>query len=246
MYPITAVALWNLLRLDSVALMQKPLPGCLFFLAILVLLAMAAIAQDLPVDTTNNSRDTASSKISKDILASHGFRFDDKKQPMCRINGPEGPCDVEAFVAGETDKDKNGHTCAKLDRSTYLGHCSGGKLDGFSIVIADGSAKGTKEAFVSYFLEGHIAYPTLTSFLAADMNFGVDDLNCKIGKLEAPRCGYGCVYFGKWDHSAERCGRFSQIYGADIFTDSNAQKLRDGTFDLSHYRAKFFDFLQRQ
>jgi len=156
---------------------------------------------------------------------------------MCKISGPEGPCRVEAFVWGETTKnDEARFTCKKLDRATYVGHCVKGKLDGLSLVIADGSKKLVKEAHISYFDEGRIAYPTLTSFLAGDNNFGV---------MEKGR-GYGCVYFGKWDKSSERCGLFTEIYGKDIFTESNAQKLRDGTFDLEHYRAKFLDFIQRK
>jgi hypothetical protein len=54
------------------------------------------------------------------------------------------------------------------------------------------------------------------------------------------------VYFGKWDKSSERCALFTEIYGKDIFTESNAQKLRDGTFDLNYYRAKFLEFMQQK
>ena len=213
-------------------------------LAVPFLLVVIAIAQDRPADTATSSQAPAPLNLSKDVLFSHGFRFDHKKWPMCRLQGPEGPCDVEAFVIGETNNDNGAHRCAKLDRSTYVGSCVGGKLEGLSIVIADGSTKQAKEAFISYFVEGRIAYPALTSFLTGNTNFGVDDLKCKVGKMEiSTRCGYGCVYFGKWDKSAERCGHFSEMYGADIFTEPNAQKLRDGTFDLSHYRAKFFDFI---
>src|SRR4029077_11963386 len=81
-----------------------------------------------------------SEKISNDVLASNGFSFADQSRPMCEITGPEGPCRVEAFVAGETTQnDEARFTCKKLDRATYVGHCSKGKLDGLSLVIADGS-----------------------------------------------------------------------------------------------------------
>ena len=226
--------------------MERALSVRAFCFALLFLFVVVAVAQNRPADTLTGSSNPSPVIISKDALVSHGFRFDDKKRSLCRVQGPEGPCDVEAFVSGETKNDDGAYTCAKLDRSTYVGHCVEGKLEGLSIVVADGSTKQAKEAFISYFLNGRIAYTTLTSFLAGDANFGVDDLKCKLGKQEFPRCGYGCVYFGKWDRSTERCGRFSEMYGADIFTDSNAQKLREGTFDLSHYRARFFDFIQRK
>jgi hypothetical protein len=144
---------------------------------------------------------------------------------------------------GETNNDNSANRCTKLDRSTYVGSCVDGKLEGLSIVIADGTTKQAKEAFISYFVKGRMAYPALTSFLTGDTNFGVDDLACKVGKMEVTRCGYGCVYFGKRDKSAERCGRFSEMFGPDIFSEPNALKLRDGTFDLSNYGAKFSDFI---
>ena len=186
------------------------------------------------------------SSVSKKELTSHGFRFDEEKWPLCKVEGPEGPCEVEAFVYGEAHDDKTAHTCSKLDKATYVGHCVRGKLEGLSLVTADGTTKQAKEAFVSYFLGGRITYPALTSLLTKDLNLGAQDLKYKVGNLEAPRCGYGCVYFGKWDRSVERCGRFSEIFGADLFTESNARKLRDGTFDLSHYNAKFLEFLDRK
>jgi hypothetical protein len=218
----------------------------LLCMAIPFLLLFPAIAQDHPADKSSSSQESAPLTISKEILLSHDFRFDDKKWPMCRVQGPEGPCDVEAFVYNETTNDNTAHNCTKLDRSTYVGHCVKGKLEGLSLIVVDGTTKQFKQAVITYFLGGRIVYPALTSFLTGDINFGVQDVKCKVGKLDSPRCGYGCVYFGKWDKSAERCGRFSEIYGADIFTDSNAQKLRDGTFDLNHYRAKFFEFIERK
>jgi len=122
---------------------------------------------------------------------------------MCKISGPEGPCRVEAFGHNETTTDTTGYTCSKLDRATYVGHCVKGKLDGLSLVIADGNKKRTKEAYMSYFNEGRIAYPALSSFLAGDINFGATEKGRS----------YGCIYFGKWDKSTERCALFIEIYG---------------------------------
>lgn len=183
---------------------------------------------------SSNTPQARPAKISEDILVKHGFSFDDEKRDMCKISGPEGPCRVEAFVSSEKTTDEDSWTCSKLDRASYVGHCVHGKLEGLSVVTADGSTKEVKEAFFSYFLKGRIAYPALRSILAGDLNLGVQE----------QKESYGCVYFGKWDRSAERCGRFTQIYGADFFTETNAQKLRDGTFDLSYYNAKFLDFLK--
>jgi hypothetical protein len=192
-----------------------------------------SMAQDNQNGTTS---DTTNPKASKDVLASHGFIFADQSRPMCKISGPEGPCKVEAFAHGEIKIDEAKYTCGKLDRATYVGECVKGKLNGFSLVIADGSKKRTKEAYLSYFDEGRIAYPALTSFLIDDRNFGVDE-NAR---------SYGCVFFSKWDKTRERCARFIDVYGEEFFTDSNAQSLRDGTFPVDKYRTKFFDFLQRK
>jgi len=196
----------------------------LAILGLIILLAASLFAQNFGT-------------ISDDALASNGFSFADQSRPMCKITGPDGPCRVEAFVAGETTKDdKARYTCKKLDRATYVGNCSNGKLEGLSLVIADGSKKLSKEAYISYVHEGRIAYPALTSWLTGNGNFGVEE----------KRRSYGCVYFGKWDKSSERCALFIQIYGKDLFTDSNAQKLRDGTFELDKYRAEFLDFMRRK
>lgn len=184
----------------------------------------------------SGSGPAADSEISRDVLASNGFSFADGKRPMCKINGPEGPCEVEAFAHGETPNDDAKFKCSKLDRATYAGHCTNGKLHGLSLVVADGGKKLHKEAYISYFDGGRIAYPALTSFLVDDGNFGVTES----GK------SYGCVYFGKWDKTSERCSLFVQIYGKDLFTESNAEKLRDGTFDLDVYRAKFLEFMRQK
>jgi len=213
-------------------LLQRPLLFC----SLLLIIASVACFQPRHAPSNPPSPASIPVSISEDSLGSRGFSFDDRELPMCKISGPEGTCRVEAFVFWEKTTDEAAFTCRKLDRASYLGRCVDGKLDGVSVVIADGSAKQAREAFISYFHEGRIAYPVLTSYLTGDLNFGVQE------KSE----GYGCVYFGEWDESAKRCGRFTEIYGPDIFTESNAQKLRDGTFDLSHYRAKFLEFARQK
>jgi hypothetical protein len=203
------------------------------FITLVPLVFFCSQAQDKQLSSTT---DEPPMKVSNDVLASHGFTFADHKRAMCEISGPEGPCGVEAFVAEETQVDEARYTCSKLDRATYIGHCVKGKLDGFSLVTADGSKKNTREAFLSYFDEGRLAYPALKSFLVGTNNLGVEEKGQS----------YGCVYFGKWDRSSERCSFFIQIYGKDLFTESNAQKLRDGTFDFPSYRAKFLESMQQK
>jgi len=209
------------------------LPQTLLSITTLLLISLCSQAQDKQLGSTP---DEPSEKVSTDVLASNGFTFAAQKRPMCEISGPEGPCGVEAFVGEELQVDEARYSCSKLDRATYTGHCVKGKLDGFSLVTADGSKKNTRQAFLSYFDEGRLAYPALTSFLVGTVNLGVEEK----GK------SYGCVYFGKWDRSSERCPLFIQIYGKDLFTEPNAQKLRDGTFDLSYYRVKFLEFMQQK
>lgn len=211
----------------------------LSLLLLLLLFSLCPQAQDgaeRPAETSSGSPDATPVKIPNNILVSSGFSFAAQPRPMCTIDGPEGRCAIEAFSSGETKVDTSSLTCGKLDRATYVGHCLNGKLDGLSLVFADGSKKRVKEAYMSYFDGGRIAYPALTSFLAGDANFGVAELTKS----------YGCVYFGKWDKSSERCALFIEIYGGGLFTESNAQKLRDGSFDLDLYRAKFLEFMQRK
>jgi len=175
--------------------------------------------------------------LSKNILLSRGFGFDDQPRAMCSIKGPDGRCQVEAFVFGELRQDPAAYTCSKLDRASYVGHCVDGALQGISVVIADGTTKVGRQALVSYFCMGRMAYPALTSYLDGNQsNFGVREKSMS----------YGCVYFGKWDNASTRnsCPRFMDIYGSDIFTESNAQGLREGTFNLSHYGAKFIEYAQ--
>jgi TonB family protein len=204
------------------------------YVLIILLASFSLQAQDDANNSaTQSDGDPDAVPLRIDDLVSHGFSFDDQKWPMCEVTGSEGACHVEAFVFGEkAPSDETAHTCTKLDKARYVGHCVRGRLEGLSIVIADGS---TKEAYVSYFLDGRIAYPALTSSFSGNLNFGVLEKSIS----------YGCVYFGRWDASAKRCGRFTAIYSDDIFTESNAQELRDGTFDLSHYRVKFLDFMQQ-
>jgi hypothetical protein len=203
------------------------------FIIIQPLVFFFSQAQDKQLGST---ADEPPAKVSKHVLSLNGFSFADHEHPMCEISGPEGPCSVEAFVFGETNSDQARFTCSKLDRATYVGHCVKGKLDGFSLVIADGSKKLTRQAFLSYVDEGRLAFPALTSYLVGTNNFGVAEKGQS----------YGCVYFGKWDFASDRCAFFIQIYGKELFTESNAQKLRDGTFDFPYYRTKFLEFVQRK
>lgn len=129
---------------------------------------------------------------------------------MCSINGSGGSCQVQAFVFAELSQDPYAYTCNKLDRATYVGQCVGGALEGVSVVIADGTTKETREAFVSYFSRGKIAYPSLTAYLDGDdLNFGVREKSSS----------YGCVYFGRWNRSDtdDRCLKLKTVYGNDIF-----------------------------
>jgi len=222
--------------LHEVALLRKT--NRVFAVSSLLLISLCSQAQDAadPSFKTFGTDPDSAPKVSNDVLAANGFSFSGQHRPMCEISGSEGRCRVEAFVSGETKVDEASLTCAKLDRATYVGRCSHGKLDGLSLVIADGSKKEVKEAFISYFSQGKMAYPAITSVLERIPNFGVQEL----------RQSYGCVYFGKWDKSGERCAQFIIIYGMDLFTESNAQNLRNGTFDLDIYRTKFLEFMGRK
>ena len=203
-------------------------------LTVLILLMVSFSSQ--AQDKASNASDVSTVRFSEKVLASKGFTFSGWKLPMCQISGPEGTCQVEAFQNGEANIDETRYTCSKLDQATYFGHCVNGKLEGPSIVIADGSTKRTKEAYISYFDKGRIAYPALTSFLTGNANFGVQE----------QQKSYGCVYFGRWDRTDESCAQFVKIYGKDLFTESNAQGLRDGTFHFDEYRTKFFEFMQQK
>jgi TonB family protein len=197
---------------------------------------VAAISRNLQAqDRSSDANETSvSASVSADALNSHGFSFDDHERPMCKIEGPEGVCRVEAFVSGEKSSDSDAHSCNKLNKATYFGHCVGGKLDGLSLVIADGSSKSNKESFLSYFSRGRMAYPAVTSYFDGSLSFGVKEI----------MSSYGCVYFGKWDRSEERCKALIDVYGVDLFSESNAQKLRDGAFDLDRYRTRFMAYIQ--
>lgn len=181
------------------------------------------------------------SGVDERALRSRGFELDPTPHTMCFISGPGGPCRVEAFVWSERTKDPLAHTCAKLNKATYTGSCVEGALDGVALLIADGTGKLSKEAFVAYFSKGKIAYPALTSYVASSsgrLNFGA---------RERAR-SYGCVYFGDWDRSGERegCRQLRRAFGDDIFSEANARALREGSFDLSKYRARYMAFVSKR
>jgi hypothetical protein len=180
------------------------------------------------------------STLDERALLAHGFELDTARYTTCSISGSGGPCDVEAFVWGETSKDSLAHTCAKLNKATYTGTCVEGALDGVALVIADGTGKVSKEAFVAYFSKGKIAYPALTSYVSASS----EQLN--LGARERRR-SYGCVYFGGWDRSDERagCRHLRKAFGDDIFSEANARALREDSFDLAKYRSRFMAFVSK-
>ncbi len=182
----------------------------------------------------SGNQDEVATRVFNDVAASGRFNFAHQSFPLCTIMGTEGPCGVEAFAHGETTEDDSRYTCGKLDKASYVGRCINGKLDGFSLVNVEGSRKSFPEAYISYFHEGRIAYPALTSSLSGTKNFGVDE----------ERMSYGCVYFGEWDKTNERCALFTEIYGKELFTETNAQALRERNFDLNSYRAKFIQFIE--
>jgi hypothetical protein len=170
-------------------------------------------------------------------LGSRGFSFDAKPRAMCSINGPMGPCRVEAFVFGETGNDQAAYTCSKLDKAFYVGKCVDGTLQGLSLVVADGTAKLSKEVFMSYFDRGRMAYPALT---AEDFLIGVREA----------RSSYGCIFFGnekiqKWDSSSTReaCSKFKEIYGPDVFSERTLLSLRNGSIDLGRYNTQFINYV---
>jgi hypothetical protein len=201
---------------------------------LLLVLFGCAHKQRTVAHVPGGSEDATAIKLFKGVLASDKFSFGHYSLPMCAISGPEGPCGVEAFLGDEANEDESKYTCAKFDRATYVGHCVSGRLDGLSLVNVDGTKKFSKEAFISYFHEGKIAYPALTSYVSGTTNFGAQE------ELQS----YGCVYFGEWDRSSERCSLFIEVYGKDLFSEANARAIRDGTFDLNHYRAKFIEFVE--
>jgi hypothetical protein len=174
--------------------------------------------------------------VPVNTLVARGFDVDDRPFPMCPIKGSGGPCQVQAFVGGEAREDTAAHTCSKLDRATYVGQCVGGNLEGVILLIADGTTKESREAYLSYFSSGRIAYPALTSYLDGnELNFGIQEKGMS----------YGCVYFGRWNQSdtRESCPKWKTFFGNDIFTESNARALRQGTFNLSKYSANFKRFI---
>ena len=178
--------------------------------------------------------------LDERALLSRGFEFDPARHSVCWISGSGGPCGVEAFVSAESTRDPLSYSCAKLNKATYTGRCVDGTLEGVAVVIADGTGKLSKEAFVAYFSRGRIAWPALTSYVSESskpLDFGVQER----------QRSYGCVYFGSWDRSNERegCRRFRQIFGDDIFSETNARALRDNSFDLEKYRSRYIAFIER-
>lgn len=176
--------------------------------------------------------------VPTSTLLARGFEFRDQSAPMCSIRGSGGWCQIKAFVGPESGQDAAAYTCSKLDRASYVGQCIGGVLQGVSLVIADGSTKQARKAFVSYFDEGKIVYPALTSYLEDELNFGVEDASGS----------QGCVYFGRWNKSDtdDTCRKLGTFYGNDIFAESNARALRNGTFNLSKYSANFKRYIVGQ
>lgn len=167
-------------------------------------------------------------------LISLGFEFKNGDEPMVSIKGLSGPCQVQAFVTAAPGQDPRSY----LDRATYVGNCVDGFLEGVSLVITDRATVANRQAFMSYFSKGRIAYPILDSFLDIDeLNFGVEEMVVS----------YGCVYFGKWDKSDTRvgCQKIKKFYGEDILSESNARDLRNGSFNLAKYQANFKRFMSR-
>ena len=156
---------------------------------------------------------------------------------MCPISGPDGPCQIEAFIGGEKAQDAEGYTCRKLDRATYLGRCVNGKLDGLSVIAAEGSSKAEGERVLAYFDKGRIAFPALMTYHGRKL----------IGVREE-RNMYGCVVFGQWDRSATRdnCSKFVKIWGREILSEPTLQSLQDGTFDLNRYGRSFVKYISAQ
>jgi hypothetical protein len=164
--------------------------------------------------------------VSTNALLTRGFSFGKTPRAMCPIRGPDGPCQVEAFIASEKADDPASYTCRKLDRATYLGRCINGKLEGLSVVLAEGSAKDTGEWVLTYFDKGRMAFPALMAYR-----------DRKLIGIREERMVYGCVFFGQWDRSATRdsCPKFIEIWGREIFSESTLQSLKDGTFSLNRY-----------
>src|ERR1019366_5585499 len=102
--------------------------------------------------------------VSTSALLPRGFSFDKTPRKMWPISGPDGPCQIEAFIGGEKTEDPERYTCRKLDRATYVGRCINGKLEGLSVVLAEGSAKDGAEWVLTYFDKGRVAFPALMAY----------------------------------------------------------------------------------
>lgn len=129
------------------------------------------------------------------------------------------------------------YTCRKLDRATYFGRCINGKLEGLSVVLAEGSAKDGAEWVLTYFDKGRVAFPALMAYR-----------DQKLIGIREERSMYGCVVFGQWDRSATRdsCLKFIAIWGREIFGESTLRSLKDGTFNLNRYGPGFVKYISGQ
>jgi hypothetical protein len=199
--------------------------------------------QEFKVETSQLMLSIGKWIIPADAAASLGLAFDKGPAIMCSITGSAGPRQVEPFASNETSVDPSAGTCTKLDRARYLGRCgadSGGRLEGVCVILADGSTKVEREAYLAYFSSGRILYPALTSFLNEDvLNFGV-----KFFGVESSG-SMGCVWFGRFNISdtEKNCIALKRMFGTDIFSEAAAHALRDGSFDASHSSAIFTEFM---
>src|ERR1039457_4996198 len=84
--------------------------------AVLVSLALGVLrAQSGPiVPSSTPYTDSTSAPRAR------GFSGDKTPRKMCPISGPDGPCQIEAFIGGEKTGDPERYTCRKLDRATYV------------------------------------------------------------------------------------------------------------------------------
>ena len=189
----------------------------------------------VPASSDGTTQVSLAYTVSTSALLARGFGFDKTPKEMCPISGPDGPCKIEAFIGGEKTEDLERYTCRKLDRATYVGRCINGKLEGLSVVLAEGSAKDGAEWVLTYFDKGRMAFPALMAYRDG------------IGVREE-RVLYGCVVFGQWDRSATRdsCPKFIEIWGREIFSKSTLQSLKDGTFNLNRYGPGFVKYISGQ
>jgi hypothetical protein len=187
----------------------------------------------VPASSDGTTQVSLAYTVSTSGLLARGFGFDKSPRTMCLISGPGGPCEVEAFIGPEKTEDPARYTCRKLDHATYVGRCVNGKLEGLSVVLAEGSAKDTGEWLLAYFDKGRVAFPALMTYRDSKLIGIREDWGI-----------YGCVSFGKWDHSDRNsCPKFVEIWGREIFSESTLESLKDGTFDLNRYGPRFVKYV---